>query len=245
MSSTNQPPSGPKAKIFPSLNDIPQVQQASPQLDGQSSIHSDSSQPASSVADEDILRATEQHGKKSPKQHEEAAKAEDDSSSDTASDGDDDEEEDEDEDQEESKKGEPKNELNRLLKEHRMTEYFQRLTFNKLRNQREVLTLAHIVDRMLNASMDDPAVKILVSRLQAVRLADYSKSWEVAQHLERVPLPGTELVPDAKLKKALKRSQLYKKALAPKSKDYRNNSSDDEEHSTPEQPKARYRPRPK
>jgi hypothetical protein len=113
----------------------------------------------------------------------------------------------------------PKNEsthlLTTMLKEHRCQEMVLRRRWKKLRNQREALTIAASLDARKRIQIDEEDVDILISRLQALFLADYTKSWEVAQHLEKVPQPGAEIIPDVKLQKALKRSELYKKAMQP------------------------------
>jgi hypothetical protein len=104
--------------------------------------------------------------------------------------------------------------LETMLKEHRCQEIVLRRRWKKLRNQREALTIAASLDaRKHPIEVEEEDVDILVSRLQALFLADYTKSWAVARHLEKVPQPGAEIIPDIKLQAALKRSELYKKAM--------------------------------
>lgn len=125
----------------------------------------------------------------------------------------------------------PKNEVTpmllAMLKAHRCEEWVTRIRWKQLRNQREAVTIAACLDAMKKINLQAESVQILISRLQAVRLADYTKNWRVAQQLEKVPMPGAEIIPEAKLKAALKRSELYKKALQHKKED-----SDEEDGET-------------
>lgn len=120
--------------------------------------------------------------------------------------------------------------LQTLLKHHRCQEWITRLHWKRLRNQREAVTIAACLDSKKKVNLQDPVVQILIARLQAVRLADYTKSWTVAQQLEKVPQPGAEIIPEAILKAAVKRSRLYKQAIQP-------NEKEDDEEEEDEEPK--------
>lgn len=192
-------------------------------------------------SDEDILRSAQTAaagGGAPPPDADDDKKDDDEHEGDTSNDEEDESEHSEDSSDEDATeavkaKTKPKNEkteaedeselMKALMRTQRLQEWVTQKRWKNMRNQREAVTIAASLDALGAAQVKktNSAVKILIARLQAVRLADFAKSWDVAQHLEQVPLPGTELVSDAKLRKALKRSTLYKKSIGrnPKAKD--------------------------